>query len=555
MENKGHNVSEGSRASRGSGGNLRRLRIVIPAYPAFNIYSGIAGKTTALGPIYVATVANRMTGWTVEVIDENNYRRFGPKDRSGRPDHGMLQQIRPTDVVGFYGGLTSTVPRLYELASFYKSQGVATIGGGQHFVGENIKDGLDNGLDFIVIGEGEETIGELLDALRGNRDPETIPGLAFLRDGSVVKTVERPPLTDFDKLPVPDFSLLRYARLKLYPLSWVRGCGMNCEFCTVKGKARAPSPEYVLEQVAALLERHDARHFFLVDDLFGQFRSAALHLCDLLERYQKAVGARLDITIQMRLDKARDAELLQAMHRAGINTIAIGFESPIPEELAAMNKKVNPEEMLALTRLFHKAGFLVHGMFIFGYPLPSPIHLSIPVEKRVSYFRAFIKKARIDTVQIMLPVPLPGTELTRRLAEQGRIFPRDCVGWEYYDGNFPLFQPDPPLTPEDMQAAARKISGRFYRFRHVFLIVANILIFPAMVFSLFNIKWGWRKWYRSWRNELLRVAGWVILRKWTSELGKGGFAKKLTRARKQLLLRNQAAADPIPVERQNQNRP
>jgi hypothetical protein len=153
----------------------------------------------------------------------------------------------------------------------------------------------------------------------------------------------------------------------------------------------------------------------------------------------------------------------------------------------------------------------------------------------VSRFRTFIKKARIDTIQIMLPVPLPGTEMTRRLAEQNRIFPRDCVGWEYYDGNFPLFQPDEPLTPEKMQDGIRQITGRFYRFRHVFLIAANILLFPAMVFSLCNIKWGWRKWYRSWRNELLRVAGWVIFRKWTSELGKGRFSRKLAEAREQLL--------------------
>ena len=54
---------------------------------------------------------------------------------------------------------------------------------GQHFVGENIKEGLDNGLDYVVIGEGEETVVELLDALRGERDPATIAGLAFLRDG------------------------------------------------------------------------------------------------------------------------------------------------------------------------------------------------------------------------------------------------------------------------------------------------------------------------------------------------------------------------------------
>jgi len=88
-----------------------RLRIVIPAYPAFNIYSRIARKTTALGPVCVASVVNKMERWDVEVIDENNLRRYGPVSNSGGADHEFLQRQRPADAVGFYGGLTSTIPR------------------------------------------------------------------------------------------------------------------------------------------------------------------------------------------------------------------------------------------------------------------------------------------------------------------------------------------------------------------------------------------------------------------------------------------------------------
>jgi len=55
----------------------RRLRIIAPQYPAFNIYSGIARITTALGPVTVATAVHEIEGWDVEVIDENNYRRPG----------------------------------------------------------------------------------------------------------------------------------------------------------------------------------------------------------------------------------------------------------------------------------------------------------------------------------------------------------------------------------------------------------------------------------------------------------------------------------------------
>lgn len=507
-----------------------RFRMIAPAYPAFNIYSRVARRTTALGPLSVATVVSKMEGWDVEVIDENNYRRFGPKDENGLPDHATLQAIRRADVIGLYGGLSSTIPRLHEVAQYYRQAGVTTIAGGQHFVGENIRTALDNGVDYVVLGEGEHTIRELVNVLQEGNDPAEVAGLAFLRDGEVVHTPERKPITNFDALPLPDFDLLRYAKLKLFPVGWIRGCGMNCEFCTVKGTPRAARVERVVEQIASALEAHGARHFFIVDDLFGHHREETLKLCGLLADYQKAVGTRLDITVQIRLDRAKDADLLRAMADAGIGTVCIGFESPIAEELAAMDKQTDPEDMLALTRLYHQAGFFVHGMFIFGYPLPEGVRLNISGRERVRQFRRFIRKGRLDTIQVLLPVPLPGTEMTERLAAKGRVFPLEWIGWEYYDGNFPLFEPDPPLTSEDMQLGIRRIMGRFYRFRCMFSVARNVLIFPAMLFSLWDVRVGWRLWYRTWQHDLLRFGGWIILRRWTTSLKRSAFSHKLRQA-------------------------
>jgi radical SAM superfamily enzyme YgiQ (UPF0313 family) len=518
--------------------------MIVPAYPAFNIYSRVAKTTTALGPLMVATIISRMKHWDVEVIDENNYRRFGPKDESGRPDHNTLQAIRPADVVGLYGGLSSTIPRLIQLVRFYKDKGVTVIAGGQHFVGGNIRDALEDGVDFVVIGEGDSTIQDLLTVIREGRQPDEVSGIAFMRNGQMVRTRERAPVTDFDELPLPDFDLVRYTKIKLYPVGWIRGCGMNCEFCTVKGKPRAAPVERVVEQIAALLETHNARHFFIVDDLFGHKREDTLRLCRLLADYQKAIGTRLDITVQIRLDRAKDTELLLAMRKAGINMVAIGFESPIAEELKAMDKRIKPEEMIAMTRLYHKAGFLVHGMFIFGYPLPEGLSISISRAERIRSFRNFIKKARLDTIQVLLPIPLPGTELADRLAAQNRIFPLDCVGWEYYDGNFPLFRPDEPLTPKDMQSAIHRIMGRFYRFRSMFGVGLNVLAFPAIIFSLFNVKIGWRRWYRQWRNNILRFGGWIIMKRWTSDFKRGSFMGKLARAEQRLRNPENKPGDP-----------
>jgi len=527
---------QSARKTNRSAGSRARLRIVCPAYPTFNIYSRPAKVMTALGPVCVATAVHDIPGWDAEVIDENNYRR-GPRKADGRPDHRALQNSRPADIVGLYGGLTSTIPRLFEIAKLYKSLGVHTIAGGQHFVEDNIQDALNNGIDIVVIGEGEETIAELLACFDGGGKLSDVRGIAYLVDGKLVRTPEREPLTDFDELPIPDFSVLRHARIKYYPVSGIRGCGMNCEFCTVKGKPRFASAERMMAQFTSIHEKWGGRVFFVVDDLFGQNRDETIRLCRMLRDYQKQVGARFGITVQIRLDKARDGELLRAMREAGVNILAIGFESPIAEELKAMNKRLDPQEMIDLTRLYRQAGFRIHGMFIFGYPAPEDRPFRMSADERVRHFRRFIKKARLDTVQVLLPGPLPGTELTRRLQAANRIYPTDRVGLEYYDGNFPLFEPDEPLTPESMLASVRKIMGRFYRWHHILSVGFSILSFPAIAFYLHRIRPGWRRWHHKWTGNLYRAGGWLLIKKWTAAFRKDGFLSKLAEAKRDLVPR------------------
>ena len=120
------------------------------------------------------------------------------------------------------------------------------------------------------------------------------------------------------------------------------------------------------------------------------------------------------------------------------------------------------------------------------------------------------------------------------LLDGNRVFTRECIGWEFYDGNFPLFNPDEPLTPEDMHTAVRKIMGRFYRFRDMFAVARNVIVFPAMIFSLWKIKLGWQIWYRYWRNAIMRFGGWIILRRWITQFKKGTFGKKLSMAKARL---------------------
>jgi radical SAM superfamily enzyme YgiQ (UPF0313 family) len=495
-----------------------RFRLVIPVFPNFNIYTSLASHTTSIGPIYVATNANKLDEWDVEIIDENNcHGRFFPRDKHNVLDHKQLQKERPADVVGFYASISSTVPRLYELAKFYKGSGVKTVAGGKH-VEALIEEALDHDIDVIVLKEGEITIKELLSAWEKDQDLTNIQGIAFLKDGSVYKTEKRPLICDFDIQPVPDFNLMRYAKIKLYPIIRTRGCNSNCEFCAVKDKARFSSPENMMSQIRHLVETRGARRFFEASDHFAANREEAIEFCKLLAEYQKKYKVKLKITVQTRITDAKYPALLEAMKQANINNVCIGYESPIDEELVAMRKGYLSKDLINWTNTFHKYGFFIHGMFIFGYPRKSDYsHKVIPLSEKAKYFRDFIKKARIDTIQVLLTIPLPGTELRERLIQENRIF-QQIVGDLMY---------------------------RFYNFSNFWKIVKNILInFPVIVFtSAFTIIVGrvkyitsaFNMWHRKYfRNYMLRFGGYFIVKNWFNKFGKGAFLEKLNIAKAEL---------------------
>jgi radical SAM superfamily enzyme YgiQ (UPF0313 family) len=181
-------------------------------------------------------------------------------------------------------------------------------------------------------------------------------------------------------------------------------------------------------------------------------------------------------------------------------------------------------------------------MFIFGYPKKSGSSHRLTLEKKTRHFHTFIKKARIDTVQILLTVPLPGTELRKRLEKEGRIYSQENIGWEYYDGQFPLFEPDDNTTPEELQEAAKRIMGRIYCPERLLQIIINIIIhFPFMVFLSsvsivsFRVKYiikafiRWKQ--RYFRNSLARFGGYILLKKWVKKFKEDKFLDSLARTR------------------------
>ncbi|MCK5059769.1 MAG: cobalamin-dependent protein [Candidatus Pacebacteria bacterium] len=496
-----------------SDGNTWPLaRFIAPVYPEVNIFTG--SRITPLGLVNIATAASKIWGWRIEIIDENNYR--GPCDKKGLPDHEKLQKENPASIVSFYCGLTSTMDRVFALSKFYRKQGAFNIAGGWH-VHFCPDEALNNDFDVVVHGEGEMVVRDILKVLKSGNNLSNIPGISFW-DNGMQKT--NPPtrleLQNLSDLPYPDFGIIRYARkIKVYPIGRVRGCGMNCEFCSVKGKPRWADTAYVFNVVKWLVDTRRARRFFIVDDRLEENREGILSFFKMIsDKY----NSRLEFTVQIRLETAKDTELLESMRKAGVRVVCVGYESPIAEDLKAMHKGLSTKKMVEWTLILRRY-FWVHGMFIFGYPNKESSTLS--VLEMVKRYKTFIHTAKISSIQILHPVPLVGTELRARLKKTGRIFPLNLVPWSKYDGNYACFPPD-NMSLSELQDTPIKLMNWFYSKWSFWRIPYRTLIFP-----IHYLITGWHHWYDSWLRDIVKYGGRRILTKWLRKHKRDDFVPKL----------------------------
>ncbi len=489
-------------------------RFIIPAYPEVNIFTRQAKVTTALGPVMVATAANKLWGLRVEIIDENNYR--GPSDSQGLPDHLILQKESPATIVGFYCGLTSTMERVWELAKFYHQKKAATIAGGwhAHYCPEET---LNHDVDVVVHGDGELVIQRIIEALKEKRPLADIPGISFMENREVkTNSPEMLEVPDLNDLPYPDFGLLKYAKMKIYPIGRIRGCSMNCEFCSVKGKPRWTAANYFFNLVKWLRETRKARNFFIVDDRSEEDLGGTI---EFFKRISEKYGTRLNFTIQMRLEAAKNTELLEIMKKAGVRTVCVGYESPIDEDLKAMHKGYLFSHMLEWTKVLRRY-FWVHGMFMVGYPLKEKKN-SISARETIKCFKKFIRKASLDTVQILFPCPVVGSDLRVRLEKERRIFPLDLVPWSKYDGNFPCFAPD-NMSLREFQEIPMKIMSGFYNLSSFIRIPLRTISLPIDYFIR-----GWNSWYRDWSRDVMKYGGHLLLQRWQKKQKSDKFIRRL----------------------------
>lgn len=313
--------------------------------------------------------------------------------------------------------------------------------------------------DVGVLGEGEHTIVELLDAIRNKRDLQEVVGLVMKREGTVIRTGRRPLIEDLDSLPMPAWDLVpslakfyrpsapSYLRLPSTTIITSRGCFGKCIFCNSKaihGGLRCFSAGYVLDMVRHLQDAYKIRDFSIYDDNFVSNQERLVQFCETILREKR----NLTWSCYSRVDQG-EPELFKLMKRAGCWQVSYGIESGAQRILDFIQKGVTLEQIEKTIRSTHRAGLRTRGFFMIGHFNETESSIRETID--------FLLKLPLDDFHFTAFTPLPGTK-AYRLADQYGTFDRT---WDKMNLQTTLFVPN-GLNASVLESYSKMAYRRFY---------------------------------------------------------------------------------------------
>jgi len=388
------------------------------------------------------------------------------------PSDEVLDEIAAFEpqVVGIsvLTGAWHSVVKLVEVLR-QRMPGVRVVMGNTHascFAEEIIGEGH---ADFVVHGEGEETMADLVGTLERDGDVGAVKGVSWLDGDRVRRNPDRPPIEDLDSLPLPAWDLLdlsawRYQKiplvnLKAHPLPVMasRGCSYSCSFCSqdkVVKKFRQRRIERVVDEIGSMVERHGFKCFGFNDSYFPWDKDSGLEFCDRLRARPWQDDMRW--VTETRVDRVDD-ELMGAMKAAGLHSVFFGFESGNQAVLKSLGKGTTVEQGREAVRIAHRNGVKVIGFFMIGIPGES----REAIEETVR----FAIDTGVDIAKFAVTVPYPGSHLFDRI-ESRQLSLEDCdqfTSWFDWTGRceVPVWAPD-GMSGEDLVQLQRRAMVRFY---------------------------------------------------------------------------------------------
>lgn len=234
-------------------------------------------------------------------------------------------------------------------------------------------------VDVCVLGEGEETVVDLVDAHMSGRSLAEVAGIVYRQDGKAVRTARRGRVRNLDDIPEPDWTIIPIERYidhgvtyganlgRSIPLLASRGCPFQCTFCsspqmwTTLWAAR--KPELVVAEMKKYKARYNVTNFDFYDLTAIVRKQWIADFCNLL------IEEKVDVTWQLASgtrSEAIDDEITPLLYKAGCRLVIYAPESGSPEELARIKKKVKLGRMIQSMKAAHRAGIETKANMIFG---------------------------------------------------------------------------------------------------------------------------------------------------------------------------------------------
>lgn len=377
--------------------------LVQPPYP------GLCFETTniPLGLAWLSAVLKKQgfkTGGYDLQIEGISLEKLGKKIETTQPRivgvqfHGQVSFNYSMEVLEY---LKKTFPK------------IKLIAGGQQATFRSRPIIEQSGADYLVSGEGEYILPELVKYLLGSPGavgPDSIPSLMYKKNGKVITNERAPRIDNLGSIPLPDWDAFNWQKYPQWVIMTSRGCPFSCSFCSSASfwghLVRFRPAEDVVAEMQQFVDKYNVHSFLILDDTFTLNKPRLKKICT------EIAARKLPITwgCGTRTDQI-DEQTLKLLKSANCVEISFGLESANQETLDRINKGMTVEQQREGIRLAKQEGFQTRVSLMLGLPGET--------EKEIKNTLEFLLETQPNEIQVYPILPFDGTDFRSRMKEFG----------------------------------------------------------------------------------------------------------------------------------------